>query len=110
MSCSKLLTEFHIIRKRQITGRSHNTVFSYNDRSVMKRCIMFKNIDQKLTCQDCIDINACSDILVQTDFLFNNDQGTCLDFCHIITCFDQFIDCLVRKTFLYFFTCIKRNN
>ena len=47
---------------------------------------------------------------VQTDFLFNNDQGTCLDFCHIITCFDQFIDRLVRKTFLYFFSCVKRNN
>ena len=76
----------------------------------MKRCIMFKNIDQQLTCQDCVHINPCSNVFIQTNLLFDHDQCSCLNFRHIITGLDQFIHCLVCETFLHFLTGIKRNN
>ena len=45
---SEIFADAHIIRKRKVTCSRSNPVSSYNNRYVMKRCIMFKDIDQNL--------------------------------------------------------------
>jgi len=71
---------------------------------------MLKNIDQQLTGKDTVNIDTGSHIFVKPDLFLDHDQCSGLNFSHIKTCFDQFIDRLICKSFFYFFAGIKRKN
>ena len=71
---------------------------------------MLKNIDQKLTGKNTVNINTCTHIFIQTYFFLNNNQCTGLNFTHIKACLNQLVNGLIVKTFLYFFSGIKGNN
>ena len=71
---------------------------------------MFKNINQKLTGKDTVNIDTCTHIFVQADLFLNNDQSSGFHLTHIKTCLNQFVYGFVIKTLLHFPSGIKWND
>ena len=71
---------------------------------------MLKNIDQKLTGKDTVNIDTGSHIFIKPDLFLDYDQCSGLNFTHIKTGLYQFVDSLVIETLLHFPARIKGNN
>ena len=69
------LADIHIVRERQITGRRRHTVTANHDRAVVQRCVVLKNIDQKLARHDTIDLDARPLDLSERRAPLDDDQG-----------------------------------
>ena len=82
MSCSQVFADAQVIRKRQITGRRGHAVSTDNDRAVVKRRIVFKNIDQKLARDDSVHRDSRAFDLRKRSVALDDDQGSCLYFSH----------------------------
>ena len=66
----------------------------------MKRCIMFKYIDQNLRWHLTVQFNSGHFIFCKLNRLLYYDQGSCTYFSHFKTCRHYTFCCLIRKTFI----------
>ena len=83
MACSEILADLHVVGEWQITGRRRHPVAPDNHSSVVKRSIVFKNIDQKLTADHSVDLDSGSLDLLEWHVALNYDQRTCLHLRHL---------------------------
>ena len=101
MSGSQCLADIHIVRERQITGRRRHTVTANHDRAVVQRCVVLKNIDQKLARHDTIDLDARPLDLSERRAPLDDDQGARLDFSHLKTSTHQLRDRLFAEILIF---------
>ena len=80
MSCSQVFADAQVIRKRQITGRRGHAVSTDNDRAVVKRRIVFKNIDQKLARDDSVHRDSRAFDLRKRSVALDDDQAPVFTF------------------------------
>ena len=76
----------------------------------MKRRIVLKNVDQKLTAHDTVHRDSGSLILAESHLLLNDDEGAGLDLAHLKSCPDYLRDALLGEKCLLRSFLIRRKN
>ena len=109
MSRSKFFAKSHIIRQRQITCSRDNSIASHNNSSIVKRCIMLKDINQHLTGHQTIQFDPRILVLCKHNFLLYYNQCSGLHLSHLITCCHKCINCFIIKS-SRLLTSLKWNN
>ena len=64
-----------VLGQRQVTGRRDDSVLADDHRSVVKRRILFKNIDEQLACYQRVHVNSRAGVFLKRSCLFNDDQS-----------------------------------
>ena len=97
MSGSQLLAQARIVGQRQVAGGICHPIPSDNHSSVMKRCVMFKNIDQQLAGHQTVHLNTRALILLEHLFPLDHDQRPCLGSPHLRARLGDLVDGLLGE-------------
>ena len=97
MARAQVLADAHVISQRQITGGRCNAVAPDNHCPVVKRCVVFKNINQQLAGDQAVDFDSRPLYLLKGRTTLNHHQGACLYLGHLKSGPYQLVDSLIVK-------------